>query len=121
MQRTRRPVSASAPPRLTAVVVLPTPPFWLAMARTRVTPLVLASRPNGCAPPSRYHTEAAAARRGGCARGVALCRQCHGRRRAPARPSTGAWGAPLAEVERVKPRAMYVEEAIGLALESRWA
>src|SRR5262245_40080474 len=29
------PMAASAVPRLMAVVVLPTPPFWLAMARTR--------------------------------------------------------------------------------------
>src|ERR1700730_1334971 len=43
MQRTRLPISASAPPRLTAVVVLPTPPFWLAMARTRV----ILVRPSG--------------------------------------------------------------------------
>ena len=30
------------------------------------------------------------------------------------------WSASVAEAERVKPRAMYVEEAIQLALESRW-
>src|SRR5271169_4420307 len=29
------PIAASAVPRLIAVVVLPTPPFWLATARTR--------------------------------------------------------------------------------------
>src|SRR5262249_41534785 len=29
------PAAAQAVPRLIAVVVLPTPPFWLAMARTR--------------------------------------------------------------------------------------
>src|SRR6185437_13000769 len=33
---TRSPTAASAVPRLMAVVVLPTPPFWLAMARMRV-------------------------------------------------------------------------------------
>src|SRR3954468_18902519 len=32
---TRSPQAARAVPRLIAVVVLPTPPFWLAMARTR--------------------------------------------------------------------------------------
>ena len=32
--RTRKPSSASAAPRLTVVVVLPTPPFWLAIAMT---------------------------------------------------------------------------------------
>src|SRR5437870_5121836 len=32
---TRSPIAASAVPRLIAVVVLPTPPFWLAMASTR--------------------------------------------------------------------------------------
>ena len=32
---TRNPSSASAAPRFTAVVVLPTPPFWFAIARTR--------------------------------------------------------------------------------------
>jgi hypothetical protein len=32
----RRFVSASAAARLTAVVVLPTPPFWFAMAMMRV-------------------------------------------------------------------------------------
>src|SRR5260221_9585650 len=39
--KTSSPIAASAVPRLIAVVVLPTPPFWLAMARTRkgcVTP-----------------------------------------------------------------------------------
>src|ERR1700732_2394865 len=34
MRRTRFPSSASAHPRFTAVVVLPTPPFWLATAMT---------------------------------------------------------------------------------------
>src|SRR6516225_12319130 len=33
--KTFSPTAASAVPRLMAVVVLPTPPFWLAMARTR--------------------------------------------------------------------------------------
>src|SRR6516225_2039071 len=32
---TRSPMAARAVPRLMAVVVLPTPPFWLAMAMTR--------------------------------------------------------------------------------------
>ena len=32
------PIAASAVPRLIAVVVLPTPPFWLETARTRVLP-----------------------------------------------------------------------------------
>src|SRR5436305_13597342 len=32
------PIAASAVPRLIAVVVLPTPPFWLARARTRGMP-----------------------------------------------------------------------------------
>ena len=36
MSRTRKPSSASAPARLMAVVVLPTPPFWLAIAITCV-------------------------------------------------------------------------------------
>ena len=35
MISTRSPVAASAVPRLIAVVVLPTPPFWLATASTR--------------------------------------------------------------------------------------
>src|SRR5262245_9832865 len=33
------PTAASAVPRLMAVVVLPTPPFWLATTRTRATRL----------------------------------------------------------------------------------
>src|SRR5262245_13977535 len=33
--RTFSPMAASAVPRLIAVVVLPTPPFWLATAKTR--------------------------------------------------------------------------------------
>src|SRR4051794_16893747 len=37
MQRTLNPSSARAPARLIAVVVLPTPPFWLAIAITWVT------------------------------------------------------------------------------------
>src|SRR5690606_21182625 len=32
------PIAARAVPRLIAVVVLPTPPFWLETARTRVLP-----------------------------------------------------------------------------------
>src|SRR5262249_50237777 len=35
MISTRSPIAASAVPRLIAVVVLPTPPFWLAIAITR--------------------------------------------------------------------------------------
>jgi hypothetical protein len=35
---TRNPRSASAAPRLTAVVDLPTPPFWLAIAMMRAVP-----------------------------------------------------------------------------------
>src|SRR3954453_3831456 len=35
---TERPLAASAVPRLIAVVVLPTPPFWLATASTRPCP-----------------------------------------------------------------------------------
>src|SRR5688572_15657686 len=35
---TASPIAASAVPRLIAVVVLPTPPFWLAIARTRGCP-----------------------------------------------------------------------------------
>src|SRR3954464_10899517 len=35
MIRTRSPMAASAVPRLMAVVVFPTPPFWLARASTR--------------------------------------------------------------------------------------
>src|SRR3954451_8633893 len=35
---TRRPYSASAAPRFTVVVVLPTPPFWLQSAITRAGP-----------------------------------------------------------------------------------
>src|ERR671934_1432833 len=38
--RTRLPRPASAAPRLTAVVVLPTPPFWLAIA-------IILARPEG--------------------------------------------------------------------------
>src|SRR5690606_5175138 len=36
--RTFSPTAASAVPRLIAVVVLPTPPFWLAIASTRSLP-----------------------------------------------------------------------------------
>src|SRR5437588_4029554 len=118
MQSTRRPGSARAPPRLTAVVVLPTPPFWLAMARTRVT-----RGSNGCAPPSRYHTGAAASQR--TRRRVPS--PYHGARAGPGRGgrATGAGGGQdigdtVSEVERVKPRAVFVEEAIQLALDSRW-
>ena len=35
MTRVGSPTAASAVPRLIAVVVLPTPPFWLATTRTR--------------------------------------------------------------------------------------
>src|ERR1700722_13509239 len=35
MKRTRLPASARPAPRLTAVVVLPTPPFWFIMAMMR--------------------------------------------------------------------------------------
>src|SRR6185503_7420691 len=52
---TRSPTAASAVPRLIAVVVLPTPPFWLATTRTR--------RPRsgsaGTAQPPQLHDPAA--------------------------------------------------------------
>src|SRR5215469_10656421 len=35
ISNTRSPIAARAVPRLIAVVVLPTPPFWLAIANTR--------------------------------------------------------------------------------------
>ena len=38
MTSTRCPKSASAAPKFTVVVVLPTPPFWLARANTRAVP-----------------------------------------------------------------------------------
>src|SRR6476659_1136456 len=38
MTRVRRPNSASATPRFTVDVVLPTPPFWLAIVMTRIRP-----------------------------------------------------------------------------------
>src|SRR5690606_2443337 len=42
------PIAARAVPRLIAVVVLPTPPFWLETARTRVLPaLDTAETPDG--------------------------------------------------------------------------
>src|SRR4051795_13131886 len=43
MRQTRLPCSARAAPRLTVVVVLPTPPFWFisAMIRMRAPPCVL--------------------------------------------------------------------------------
>src|SRR5712691_3524129 len=43
MMSTRSPIAASAVPRLIAVVVLPTPPFWLAIDRMR----------GGCGTPGR--------------------------------------------------------------------
>src|SRR5580704_8866687 len=46
MISTCSPMAASAVPRLMAVVVLPTPPFWLAIARTRGS-LGAATRPIG--------------------------------------------------------------------------
>ena len=36
MRRVRRSAAASEAARLTAVVVLPTPPFWFAMVRMRL-------------------------------------------------------------------------------------
>src|SRR5688572_9804110 len=42
MIRTRLPTAASAVARLTVVVVLPTPPFWLAMDMTRARDIFLA-------------------------------------------------------------------------------
>src|SRR5690606_4357769 len=42
------PIAARAVPRLIAVVVLPTPPFWLETARTRVLPAMdTAEAPDG--------------------------------------------------------------------------
>jgi hypothetical protein len=50
MSRTRRSATARLAARLTAVVVLPTPPFWLAIAMTRGEPagkeLVMAVEPD---------------------------------------------------------------------------
>src|SRR6476660_9560839 len=44
---TRSPIAASAVPRLIAVVVLPTPPFWLATTRMRgFFGLNMTKRPN---------------------------------------------------------------------------
>src|SRR5919204_3745540 len=40
---TRSPIAASAVPRLIAVVVLPTPPFWLASARIRGAAAIIAN------------------------------------------------------------------------------
>src|SRR5437899_6821278 len=37
ISNTRSPTAAKAVPRLMAVVVLPTPPFWLATTRTRIS------------------------------------------------------------------------------------
>jgi hypothetical protein len=37
MTSTFLPISATAAPRLTAVVLLPTPPFWLTTETTRVS------------------------------------------------------------------------------------
>src|SRR5258708_40298372 len=39
--KTRRPMSASEAPRFTAVVLLPTPPFWLTTAMMRGVPCPL--------------------------------------------------------------------------------
>src|SRR5205085_2543832 len=50
MMRTFSPMAARAVPRLIAVVVLPTPPFWLARARTRGTTdvsVIMAARGEG--------------------------------------------------------------------------
>src|SRR5450432_2453474 len=44
---TGSPAAASAVPRLIAVVVLPTPPFWLTTARTRAEALRLGSASRG--------------------------------------------------------------------------
>src|ERR1700716_3165105 len=53
MMSTRSPMAASAVPRLIAVVVLPTPPFWLAIARTRAGAAAsgFGSPGNGTTPP----------------------------------------------------------------------
>ena len=56
---TRRRVAASEAARLTAVVVLPTPPFWLAMAMTRfMGDSVLHCRARKPAPTARLEPEA---------------------------------------------------------------
>src|SRR5215218_6943212 len=68
---TRSPTAARAVPRLIAVVVLPTPPFWLASARTRGAV--------GSATGEPFDTDDAA-------RGVALAGREHGvERPTPAR------------------------------------
>src|SRR4051812_18837038 len=54
ISRTRSPTAASAVPRLMAVVVLPTPPFWLAITRTRRE----RSDPTGTAKPPHTHDPA---------------------------------------------------------------
>src|ERR1700716_4181489 len=128
--RTRCFASASAPPRFTAVVVLPTPPFWFAMARTRVTggPWWGGRGSNRCAPPSRYHTRAAAttkgiSRFGGDRRRVRGVHTLDGLHRHCRAHASDRDGVPLLvmEAERVKPRAVFVDEAVQLALDSRWA
>src|SRR5580693_2666349 len=58
--RTLSPTAARAVPRLMVVVVLPTPPFWLAMARTRT---VLPNSDTG-QPPYEHQTPASIAQTG---------------------------------------------------------
>src|SRR6185312_187682 len=62
MSRTRRRVAAREAARLTAVVVLPTPPFWLATAMTRFMAASVHRR--GSTPISRYRRDRLSAR--GC-------------------------------------------------------
>ena len=54
MTRTRRPMAASAEPTLMVVVVFPTPPFWLATARTCGTTAGLSTPVKGCRSEGSY-------------------------------------------------------------------
>src|SRR5690349_16419421 len=56
--RTWWPASASAAPRLTAVVLLPTPPFWLAIAITLARPVVATTSAPGPSSGSMASTDA---------------------------------------------------------------
>src|SRR6266540_3689506 len=56
------PTAASAVPRLIAVVVLPTPPFWLATTRTRRPPLFLEKGSDLAGTTQPFHAHDAASR-----------------------------------------------------------
>ena len=109
--RTRRPDSARAAPRFTAVVVLPTPPFWLAMAMIRGSS---SGRSPGSSPSSAVAASAA-----GSGSAAAPGRSGRSGSDAAAGAAGAAGASVLADVGRSGSRATGVDGDAGVGAAAR--